>query len=117
MAQEEVSDEVAMAYPGEELSFGPEYLIPKPFDPRLIIDHRAGRGPGGDEFRRRDPADHRPGCLPGKAAGSSSTGPASACVRSFSAAKRGRRTKRIVYPDGEEERMLRAAQIHSSMKV
>jgi malate dehydrogenase (oxaloacetate-decarboxylating)(NADP+) len=36
MAQEEVSAEVAMAYPGEELSFGPEYLIPKPFDPRLI---------------------------------------------------------------------------------
>jgi malate dehydrogenase (oxaloacetate-decarboxylating)(NADP+) len=36
MAQEEVSDEVAMAYPGEHLSFGPEYLIPKPFDPRLI---------------------------------------------------------------------------------
>jgi malate dehydrogenase (oxaloacetate-decarboxylating)(NADP+) len=34
MAQEEVSDEVAMAYPGEELTFGPEYLIPKPFDPR-----------------------------------------------------------------------------------
>ena len=25
-----------MAYPGQELSFGPEYLIPKPFDPRLI---------------------------------------------------------------------------------
>jgi malate dehydrogenase (oxaloacetate-decarboxylating)(NADP+) len=36
MAQEEVSNEVAMAYPGQELSFGPEYLIPKPFDPRLI---------------------------------------------------------------------------------
>jgi len=37
MAHEEVSDEVAMAYPGEELAFGPDYLIPKPFDPRLII--------------------------------------------------------------------------------
>ncbi|MEI7431419.1 MAG: malic enzyme-like NAD(P)-binding protein, partial [Betaproteobacteria bacterium] len=37
MAQEEVSSEVAMSYPGQELSFGPEYLIPKPFDPRLIL--------------------------------------------------------------------------------
>ena len=32
----EIPDEVAMAYGAEGLSFGPEYLIPKPFDPRLI---------------------------------------------------------------------------------
>ena len=31
------NDEVASAYRGEELSFGPEYIIPKPFDPRLIV--------------------------------------------------------------------------------
>ena len=37
MAEVEVTDEVAMAYPGQTLSFGPEYLIPKPFDPRLIV--------------------------------------------------------------------------------
>lgn len=37
LAQIEVNDEVAGAYPGEDLSFGPEYIIPKPFDPRLII--------------------------------------------------------------------------------
>ncbi len=37
LAQAEQSDVVAMAYEGEELSFGPEYIIPKPFDPRLII--------------------------------------------------------------------------------
>jgi len=36
MALKESSDEVAEAYVGEELKFGPEYLIPKPFDPRLI---------------------------------------------------------------------------------
>ncbi len=30
-------DEVAKAYEGHSLEFGPEYLIPKPFDPRLII--------------------------------------------------------------------------------
>ncbi len=36
LAQAEQSDVVAMAYGGEDLTFGPEYIIPKPFDPRLI---------------------------------------------------------------------------------
>ncbi len=38
LARKEVSAEVAKVYRGENLSFGPEYLIPKPFDPRLIVD-------------------------------------------------------------------------------
>jgi len=37
LAQQEQSDVVATAYAGADLSFGPEYLIPKPFDPRLIV--------------------------------------------------------------------------------
>lgn len=37
LAQEEAPDTVVAAYSGEELKFGPEYLIPKPFDPRLMI--------------------------------------------------------------------------------
>ena len=37
LAQQEQSDVVATAYGGANLSFGPEYLIPKPFDPRLIV--------------------------------------------------------------------------------
>jgi malate dehydrogenase (oxaloacetate-decarboxylating)(NADP+) len=37
LARQEQSDIVASAYDTEELSFGPEYLIPKPFDPRLIV--------------------------------------------------------------------------------
>ncbi|CAG9205753.1 malate dehydrogenase [Burkholderia vietnamiensis] len=37
LAQEEQSDIVAAAYGGDEVSFGPQYLIPKPFDPRLIV--------------------------------------------------------------------------------
>ena len=36
LAEAEQSDEVAAVYGEENLSFGPEYLIPKPFDPRLI---------------------------------------------------------------------------------
>lgn len=38
LAMQEASDIVATAYSGQELSFGPEYLIPKPFDPRLIME-------------------------------------------------------------------------------
>ncbi|MDC8774188.1 NADP-dependent malic enzyme [Roseateles albus] len=37
LAKAETSDEVAAAYAGEELHFGPDYLIPKPFDARLIL--------------------------------------------------------------------------------
>ncbi|MCR9176630.1 MAG: NADP-dependent malic enzyme [Alphaproteobacteria bacterium] len=38
LAMQESSDIVATAYSGQELSFGPEYIIPKPFDPRLIME-------------------------------------------------------------------------------
>ncbi|GAB4171801.1 MAG: NADP-dependent oxaloacetate-decarboxylating malate dehydrogenase [Wenzhouxiangellaceae bacterium] len=37
LARMEASDLAARAYEGEELSFGPDYLIPKPFDPRLLM--------------------------------------------------------------------------------
>ena len=37
LAKEETPEAVVAAYGGEELKFGKEYLIPKPFDPRLII--------------------------------------------------------------------------------
>ena len=37
LAKMEISDEVAQAYSGQDLRFGPEYIIPKPFDSRLIL--------------------------------------------------------------------------------
>ncbi|MDS4014677.1 MAG: NADP-dependent malic enzyme [Candidatus Accumulibacter sp.] len=108
MAKEEISDEVAMAYPGQELAFGPEYLIPKPFDPRLIttIAPAVAQAAMASGVATRPIANlnayrdklrdfvYR-------------TGVGMRAV--FSAAKRGRKT-RIVYPDGEDERTLRAAQ-------
>ena len=36
MARATTSAEAAAAYKGEQLTFGPDYLIPKPFDPRLV---------------------------------------------------------------------------------
>ena len=38
LAEAEQSDVVAMAYGDQELNFGPDYIIPKPFDPRLIVE-------------------------------------------------------------------------------
>ena len=38
LARKEAVAEVTSVYSGEKLSFGPDYLIPKPFDPRLIVD-------------------------------------------------------------------------------
>ncbi len=37
LARQEQNDIVASAYNTENLSFGPQYIIPKPFDPRLIV--------------------------------------------------------------------------------
>src|SRR5690606_26911049 len=37
LAKAEASDELASAYPGQEIAFGPDYIIPKPFDSRLIL--------------------------------------------------------------------------------
>lgn len=37
LAHAEQSEVVASAYGDQDLSFGPEYIIPKPFDPRLIV--------------------------------------------------------------------------------
>ena len=109
MAQEEVSNEVAMAYPGQELSFGPEYLIPKPFDPRLItiiapavaqaaMDSGVATRPIADMGAYKDKLKEF----------IYQTGVGMRAV--FTAAKQGPAT-RIVYPEGEDERVLRAAQI------
>ena len=38
MVHTPASDEVLSAYQVEQLTYGPEYLIPKPFDPRLIME-------------------------------------------------------------------------------
>ena len=59
LARAEQSDVVAAAYGRREIRFGPEYLIPLPFDPRLITDRRAGRGRGGDALRGCDAAAPR----------------------------------------------------------
>ena len=66
LAKAETSDEVAAAYSGRELKFGPDYLIPTPFDVAADPAHRAGGGQGGDGIGRGHSADRRPrGLSPG----------------------------------------------------
>ena len=108
LAKAEISDEVAAAYPGVELRFGPDYLIPTPFDSRLILriapavaEAAAASGvasrPITDLKAYRDSLTQfvtntglfmRPVFMGAKAA-----------------------PKRIAYAEGEEERVLRAAQV------
>ena len=107
LAREESSEVVARAYGGEELRFGPDYLIPRPFDPRLItriapavaraaMDSGVATRPIEDFDAYRDSLTQfvwQSGLL---------------MKPIFAAAKAAPR--RIVYAEGEDERVLRAVQ-------
>jgi malate dehydrogenase (oxaloacetate-decarboxylating)(NADP+) len=109
MAQEEVSDEVAMAYPGQTLSFGPEYLIPKPFDPRLITTIAPAVAKAAEESGvATRPITDMTAYKDKLKEFIYHTGVGMRAV--FTAAKQGA-PKRIIYTDGEDERVLRAVQI------
>ncbi|MEO3714584.1 NADP-dependent malic enzyme [Roseateles flavus] len=110
LAQAEQSEVVAAAYAGANLSFGPEYLIPKPFDPRLMIkiapavaqaamDSGVARRPieDWDAYREK---------LQSFVYASGTT-----MKPIFQIAKRAGANKRVAYAEGEEERVLRAVQV------
>jgi malate dehydrogenase (oxaloacetate-decarboxylating)(NADP+) len=108
LAQAETSEQVALAYGIESLSFGPEYLIPKPFDPRLI----ARIAPAVAEAAMASGVATRP--LENLEAYRESL--AQFVFHSglfmkplYSAAKSAPR--RLVYAEGEDERVLRAVQV------
>jgi malate dehydrogenase (oxaloacetate-decarboxylating)(NADP+) len=108
LAQAEQSDVVAMAYEGQDLSFGPDYIIPKPFDPRLIIK-----------------------IAPAVAKAAMDSGVATRPIADFEAyrqqlmnfvyhsgfvmkpvfARAKQSPKRVIYAEGEDERVLRAVQV------
>jgi malate dehydrogenase (oxaloacetate-decarboxylating)(NADP+) len=109
LAQAEQSEVVAAAYAGEELAFGPEYLIPKPFDPRLMmkIAPAVAKAAADSGVALRPIADldaYRERLQSFVYASGTTMKPI------FSAAKKALK-KRVVYAEGEEERVLRAAQI------
>jgi malate dehydrogenase (oxaloacetate-decarboxylating)(NADP+) len=109
LAQAEQSEVVAAAYVGEKLAFGPEYLIPKPFDPRLMIKiapavAQAAADSGVAMRPIRDMDAYRQKLQSFVYASGTMMKPI------FAAAKTASR-KRVAYAEGEEERVLRACQI------
>jgi malate dehydrogenase (oxaloacetate-decarboxylating)(NADP+) len=109
LARAEQSEVVAAAYAGATLSFGPEYLIPKPFDPRLMmkIAPAVAQAAAASGVARRPVADldaYREK-LQGFVYASGNT-----MKPIFTMAKRAAH-KRVAYAEGEEERVLRAAQV------
>ena len=108
LAQAETAEQVALAYNIESISFGPEYLIPRPFDPRLIarvapavakaaMDSGVATRPIADLDAYRESLAqfvYHSGLI---------------MKPLFAAAKA--QPRRVVYAEGEDERVLRAVQI------
>ncbi|ANL40831.1 malic enzyme [Rhizobium phaseoli] len=109
LAREEPSDVAARAYSGETPVFGPDYLIPSPFDPRLILRIAPAVAKAAEQsgVARRPIQDFdayfdqlnrfvfRSGFV---------------MKPIFTAAKAAER-KRVIFSEGEDERVLRAAQV------
>ena len=108
LTKADISEEVATAYAGQELSFGPDYIIPKPFDSRLIL--------------RIAPAVAKAAAASGVAARPIEDMDAyrqhltrfvyqtSMFMRPVFSAAKIAASKRVAYAEGEDERVLRAAQ-------
>src|SRR5437667_7178209 len=107
LAREEVPESVMRAYGLERLRFGPDYLIPKPFDPRVLLwvapavawaaigSGVAGRVIDVEEYRAQ--LDAR-------------LGKAREVMRGLSTRAQ-QQAQRIVFPEGEDARILRAARV------
>ena len=108
LAKAEISGEVAAAYPGRELRFGPDYLIPTPFDSRLIlrIAPAVARAAEASGVAMR-PIKDVEAYVQSLTRFVSHTGMLMRPL--FSAARQA--PKRVVYAEGEDERVLRAVQI------
>ena len=107
LAREDVPDEVAAAYSGSRPTFGPDYIIPAPFDPRLIwyvppfvaqaaMDTGVARKPIADMDAYRDGLAQR-------------LNPAASFLQRIYGKVRSEKQKRIVFAEGEEPAVIRAA--------
>ena len=108
LTKEDVPDSVLHAYGGKRIEFGREYIIPKPFNPRVLLweatavaraamETGVARKPISNFESYRDSLEAR-------------LGKSREVMRSF-IHKAQTAPKRIVFPEGEEEKILRAAQI------
>ncbi len=111
LAEAEASDIVASAYGGQELSFGSEYIIPKPFDPRLIVKiaPAVAKAAMDSGVATKPIAD-----LEAYASSLNAFVYQSGIVMKpvFSAAKAvPLEQKRVIYAEGEDERVLHAVRV------
>jgi malate dehydrogenase (oxaloacetate-decarboxylating)(NADP+) len=111
LARQEQNDVVAAAYGTTNLAFGPDYLIPKPFDPRLIVRiapavAKAAMECGVATRPIEDMAGYAQHLQQFVYHSGSLMKPVFHAARSVPTEK-----KRIVFAEGEEERILRAVQI------
>ncbi len=111
LARREQSDIVASAYGIEDLSFGPEYLIPKPFDPRLIVQiaPAVAQAAADSGVATRPIADmdaYRQQLQQFVYQSGTMMKPVYAAARLVAPER-----SRIIFAEGEDERVLRAVQI------
>ena len=114
LAKQDVPDQVRKAYHGDDLRFGPDYIIPKPLDPRVLLWEAPAVAKAAVEsgVARRvieDWDEYRESL-------ERIYGPSRGVVRSVIRKAR-RVVKRIVFPEGEEDNILRAAQILLDDKI
>ena len=109
LAQAEQSEIVAAAYVGEKLAFGPEYLIPKPFDPRLMIKIAPAVAQAAfDSGVAQRPIMDMAAYIERLQSFVYASG---TVMKPIFAAAKGAAHKRVAYAEGEDERVLRACQI------
>ncbi len=109
LAQAEQNDVVAAAYAGATLAFGPEYLIPKPFDPRLMmkIAPAVARAAFESGVAARPVTDYE---AYEQRLQSFVYASGNAMKPIFSQAKRAKR-RNVAFAEGEDRRVLRAVQV------
>ena len=111
LAKADISEEVANAYAGQDLAFGTDYIIPKPFDSRLILRiapavAKAAEASGVAARPIRDMDAYRQSLTRFVYSTGMLMSPVFAAARAAPAA-----TKRVAYAEGEDERVLRAVQM------
>jgi malate dehydrogenase (oxaloacetate-decarboxylating)(NADP+) len=107
LAQEEVPDSVSKAYGNVKFSFGRDYIIPKPFDPRVLLHvapaiAQAAMDSGVARLPLEDMAKYIEHL--------ESTQGTSKEIMRYIINKAKTDPKRVVFPEGDNEKMLRAAQ-------
>src|SRR5476651_2718118 len=113
LAREDVPDEVASAYRGARPVYGPDYIIPSPFDPRLIS--RVSAAVAEAAMKSGVARKQIPDLAAYACELSARLDPSAGLFQMVTAAVRAK-PKRVVFAEGEEESVIRADVIRAGMK-